>query len=69
MTEAFFGEHGAFISASYVAVIVVLAAVIGWIYIDGRNLRREIEILERAGIGRRRQPQTEAPKPNGQDDA
>jgi heme exporter protein D len=47
------GPHAAFIWASYAAVVVVLAGLIGWLAADGRKQQRLLADLESRG-GRRR---------------
>jgi heme exporter protein D len=51
MTEV--ATHTGFILAAYLATAIVLAAVVGWIVIDGRSLRRKLAELEARGIRRR----------------
>ncbi len=45
--------HVGFIAAAYFATVVVLAALILWIAIDGRTQRRRLADLEARGIRRR----------------
>lgn len=47
-------EHLGFIVAAYAVTVVVLAALIGWILLDGRSLRRQLARLEKRGYGSRR---------------
>jgi heme exporter protein D len=47
------GPHAAFIIGSYAAVVVVLAALIGWLISEGRRLERRLADLEARGIRRR----------------
>ena len=47
------GPHAFFILASYAAVGIVLALLIGWLAIDGWRQQRMIERLEAEGVGRR----------------
>jgi heme exporter protein D len=56
------GEHAGFILAAYGATIVIVAALIGWIHLDGRAQRRQLADLEARGIRRRsaRKPGAEA---------
>jgi heme exporter protein D len=51
MTEV--ATHTGFIVAAYLATAIVLAALIGWILLDGRSLRRTLGELEARGIRRR----------------
>jgi heme exporter protein D len=48
-----FGPHVGFIVSAYGAAIVIVAALISWVMIDRRRLRREIAKLEAQGITRR----------------
>lgn len=45
--------HAGFIAAAYVATVVVLVVLAGWIVLDGRALRRRLADLEARGIRRR----------------
>lgn len=47
------GPHAAFIWASYVSVAVVLAALIGWLVLDGRRQQKLLADLEARGNRRR----------------
>jgi heme exporter protein D len=47
------GDHGGFIVAAYLAVVVVLASLVAWIVLDGRALKRRLADLEARGIRRR----------------
>lgn len=47
------GDHGGFILAAYLVVVVVLAGLVIWIVLDGRQLRRRLADLEARGIRRR----------------
>ena len=51
MTEV--ATHAGFIVAAYLATAVVLAAMVFWILLDGRSLRRKLAELEARGIRRR----------------
>ena len=45
--------HTAYVLASYgIAAVIVLALVL-WVWTDGRARRRELQVLEAAGIRRR----------------
>lgn len=55
------GPHAGFIIAAYLATLVVIAALILWVTVDGARLRRRIAALDAAGI-RRRSASTD-PKP------
>jgi heme exporter protein D len=54
------GPHAAFIWASYATVAVVLAALVGWLILDGRRQQRLIDELESRGVRRRSSRGTEA---------
>jgi heme exporter protein D len=47
------GPHASFIIASYAVVIVVVAALIGWIAADYAAQRRVLRDLEQRGVTRR----------------
>lgn len=47
------GPHAAFIWASYAAVAVVLALLIGWLIADGWEQKRRLDELEARGVRRR----------------
>lgn len=47
------GPHAAFIWASYGAFVLILALLIGWIWLDGRRQARALADADRRG-GRRR---------------
>ena len=47
------GTHAAFIWASYAAVAIVLASLIGWLVFDGRRQQSALNDLEARGVKRR----------------
>ena len=47
------GPHASFIVAAYAMVIVVVAAMIGWVIADYRRQRATLADLERSGVSRR----------------
>lgn len=47
------GPHAAFIWASYGAFVLILALLVGWIWLDGRRQARALADADRRG-GRRR---------------
>lgn len=47
------GPHAHFIWLSYAAVAAVLAALIGWLVVDGRRQHNALNDLERRGVRRR----------------
>jgi heme exporter protein D len=54
-------NHIGFIVAAYAAAVIVVAALIAWVMIDYRALRRTLADLDRRGITRR--PTAARPKP------
>jgi heme exporter protein D len=51
--------HAGFILASYGASIVVLALLIGWIFLDQRIQRQALQELESRGVRRRSETKTD----------
>ncbi len=51
--------HAAFILASYGASFVVLAGLIGWIFMDQRIQRQALQELESRGVRRRSETKTD----------
>jgi heme exporter protein D len=49
------GQHADFIIASYTVVVVVVAALVGWIALDYSAQRRILADLDKRGITRRSQ--------------
>ncbi len=49
------GPHAAFIVASYAVALVVIVALIAWIWQDYRAQRRRLAQLEASGVVRRSQ--------------
>jgi len=47
-----FGPHAAFIIPSYIATLIVVAVLIGWIIVVYRHRLKEIADLEARGIQR-----------------
>ncbi|WP_407049203.1 heme exporter protein CcmD [Methyloraptor flagellatus] len=47
------GTHAGFILASYGIAVVLLAAVVVWILVDHRALKRSLATLEARGVRRR----------------
>lgn len=45
--------HTAYVVASYAFAAATVAALIGWVWLDGRARRRELQLLEQSGIRRR----------------
>ncbi|MEQ1951659.1 heme exporter protein CcmD [Mesorhizobium sp. CN2-181] len=45
--------HALYVTAAYAASAVALAALIGWMLLDGRARRRELATLEASGVRRR----------------
>ena len=46
-------NHLGYIVAAYVAAVVVVGALVGWVTLDYRILRRPLADLERRGFSRR----------------
>ena len=49
-------NHIGYIVAAYAAAVVIVAALIAWVLIDYRALRRTLADLDRRGITRRPAP-------------
>jgi heme exporter protein D len=47
------GPHAAFVVSSYVAAVIIVLALIGWILLDHRALKRTLASLEEQGVTRR----------------
>ena len=47
------GPHAAFIIASYLLTLIVIAALIGWIALDYATQQRTLARFEKRGIRRR----------------
>lgn len=45
--------HALYVTAAYAASILVIAGLIGWIFIDQRGRQREMAELEASGARRR----------------
>ncbi|MDO9416572.1 heme exporter protein CcmD [Pararhizobium sp.] len=45
--------HTDYVFACYAATVLVVAIMTGWIFLDSRARRRELQELEAAGIRRR----------------
>ncbi|CAN7233170.1 heme exporter protein CcmD [Phyllobacterium sp. LjRoot231] len=52
-------SHMGFVLASYGAAIIVLAALIGWIFVDQRTQRQALQELESRGVRRRSETKTD----------
>lgn len=50
------GPHAAFIIAAYVAMAIVLAGLVAWLFFDGWRHERTLEALEARGVKRRSAP-------------
>ncbi len=50
------GPHASFIWSAYGVVTVVLAAVIAWLVIDGREQQRRLDEFAARGVKRRSAP-------------
>jgi heme exporter protein D len=47
------GPHAAFIVTAYAAAIGIVAALVIWVVLDRRHLRRMLDELDEQGISRR----------------
>ena len=47
------GPHASFIWSAYAVVTVVIAALIAWLVVDGRQLERRLTDLAARGVKRR----------------
>jgi heme exporter protein D len=47
------GEHASFILAAYAGSALVLAALVAWIMLDGRAVRRSLDEMDARGVRRR----------------
>ena len=48
-----FGDHAGFILAAYAAAVIIVLALVAWVILDGRALRRRLSDLEARGVRRR----------------
>ena len=53
------GSYAPFIIGSYAVTVIVLLALILWLVIDGRQLRKTLKRYEEQGLTRRRRSSTE----------
>jgi heme exporter protein D len=61
--------HLEFVAASYIAALVVIAALIVWVLIDYRAQRRTLADLETRGVTRRSAPMRDAAGQTAREDA
>lgn len=47
------GPHATFIVLSYAATLVVLLALVAWVWLDHRALKRTLSALDAQGVTRR----------------
>jgi heme exporter protein CcmD len=47
------GSHSHFIVAAYMAVLLIIGALIAWIFLDYWALKRTLSALEESGVTRR----------------
>jgi heme exporter protein D len=47
------GSHAHFIIAAYIAVLMIIGAMIAWIMLDHSALKRALSELEESGVKRR----------------
>lgn len=59
------GTHAAFILISYSATALVIAALIGWLIVDGRRQRAALADLEARGVRRRSSASPDATSQSG----
>jgi heme exporter protein D len=52
------GPHAAFIWSAYGALALVLAALVAWLVLDGREQERRLADLAARGVRRRAEPPT-----------
>ena len=50
------GPHAAYIWSAYAAEVIVIAALIAWLIVDGARQRRQLADLEARGVTRRGGP-------------
>jgi heme exporter protein D len=55
------GEHASFILAAYAGSALVLAALVAWIMLDGRAVRRSLDGMDARGVRRRSAGREDAP--------
>jgi heme exporter protein D len=58
--------HIGFIVAAYAAAAIVVAALVAWVTLDYRALRRTLDDFERRGISRRSGGASSDPQPSMQ---
>ena len=56
------GPHAAFIWSAYGAVALVLAGLIAWLVLDGREQQRRLSDLAARGVSRRSDRRGEPPR-------
>jgi heme exporter protein D len=56
------GPHWGFIVTAYAAALVIVAALIAWIALERRQLRRALDRLEAQGVARRSERASGEPK-------
>ena len=59
------GPHAVYIWACYGIVTLVLALLIGWLILDGRQQQRQLDELEARGVRRRSATAGERAAPDG----
>jgi heme exporter protein D len=55
------GPHSTFIVAAYAATLVIVGALVAWIWRDHMRLRQTMTDLEKRGIARRSQQEKKTP--------
>jgi len=58
------GPHATFIWASYAAVLAIVAALIGWVALDGWRQAQALQDAKRRGLRRRSSAESPAGKSN-----
>ncbi|MGD9805677.1 MAG: heme exporter protein CcmD [Hyphomicrobiaceae bacterium] len=56
------GQHAVFIWLCYGVVAMVVAALIAWLWLDGRRRERELAVLDTKGAGRSPRAQPHGPQ-------
>jgi heme exporter protein D len=55
------GDHASFILAAYAGSALVLGALVAWITLDGRTVRRSLDEMDARGVRRRSAGREDAP--------
>lgn len=57
------GPHAAFIWSAYGVTVLVLAGLIAWLILDGREQQRRLDDFAARGVTRRSEARTDASRP------